>query len=280
MATPSGSSANGKAGHTNKRRRVSSPSSSSANNINERLKSGEASLVTPPPSAPETMSLKLIIPQPSPTKEDQRTLAIREAAAKRWIPKLQKPFPKSKEISEAYKLKLMRHYPSPIMAFEPNFVKPHVDVSPRVTELLRRFPKVHTSTPDKCVSTLDIAPIADTKPREINFTRETNKTLIRNKLITSHEKSKRFAWQCFSSTDRDRIDRGREAMMESGLGADDLAKESQGLNNELPSWRKVRTGMYAKEARIQQWNMGCSPSNGLGPDEQNDNYWLGESHTN
>jgi hypothetical protein len=269
MATPAVSDASYSAEHRNKRQRLSPPYSDSASNVNQ---SGEASLNTRPSSTPpEIMSLRLIIPQPQPAKGDQRALANREAAAKRWVPKLQRPFPKRKEISEAYNLKLMRHYPGPVTSpiihtntstmtasatsMEPNFIKPHINVSPRVTNLLKRFPKVYTSDFDVHASTPSYASIASTAPTEIVYTGKDNMLLRENKRITSHKFGQRLAWHCFSATERDRIDRGREAMMVSGLAQDDLAKEKKGLHNGLPEWRKERTGKFALEDKIQRWRM-------------------------
>jgi hypothetical protein len=248
MVTPAVSDASYNTEHRSKRQRPSPPYPDAASNI---YQSGEASLITPPSSTPpETMSLRLIIPQLQPTKGDQRALANREAAAKRWIPKLQRPFPKRKEISEAYNLKLMRHYPSPVTSqiinqttstvtasttsLEPNFIKPHIDVSPRVINLLKGFPKVYTPDSDVHASTRSYASIASTASTEIIYTGKDNMLLQENKSITSHNFGQRLAWHCFSATERDRIDRGREAMMVSGLAQDDLAKERKGVHNGLP----------------------------------------------
>jgi hypothetical protein len=249
MATPTISDANDNAEHANKRQRLSPLDADSANDIN---KSDKSSLITPPSSvSPETMSLKLTIPQSQLTKGDQRTLANREAAAKRWIPKLQRPFPKRKEITEAYNLKLLRHYPGPASAtyVEPNFTKPHIDVSPRVEELLRRFPIVDTSGSNDNATIPSYASIANTTSSQIIFTGKDNVGVRENKATTSLERSRRLAWQCFSSTERDRIDHEREAMMLSGLADDDLVREYRGLQNRLPEWRKDRTGRFATELR-------------------------------
>jgi hypothetical protein len=286
QTSPSVSTVYGNVEHPNKRRKLSPQHSGSIENT---YMTGEAGLVTPPSSAnPETMSLKLIIPHKQLTREDHRALAVRKAAAKRWIPKLQKPFPKGKEITEAYKLKLMRHYPSPGTSSvtspapfpnnsptrfqntlpatyrEPNFVKPPIDHAPRVTELLKRFPKVHTSDPGLQAPASGSASIAYTNPTEIEFVGNTIQALRRNHAITRHESVKRLAWQCFSATERDRIDRGREAMMISGLDEDDLRKEKRGLPNELPEWRKRHTSKFVVHDRVHRWRLGCSPSNGEG----------------
>lgn len=70
-----------------------------------------------------------------------------------------------------------------------------------------------------------------------------------NKDITRSERVQRLAWKSFSATERDRVDRGREAMMESGLVVEDLVKESRGAKNGLPEWKKCTTGRFAKEKR-------------------------------
>jgi hypothetical protein len=70
-----------------------------------------------------------------------------------------------------------------------------------------------------------------------------------NKDITRSEQAHRLAWESFSATERDRIDREREAMMESGLIVEELIKEARGVKNELPEWKKYTTGRFAKEKR-------------------------------
>ncbi|EAT84384.2 hypothetical protein SNOG_08108 [Parastagonospora nodorum SN15] len=78
---------------------------------------------------------------------------------------------------------------------------------------------------------------------------ENNMQLKMNKNITKSEAAQRLAWKSFSATERDRIDRGREAMMESGLIVDDLNSEQRGTKNGLPEWRKKNTGKFAREKR-------------------------------
>lgn len=69
----------------------------------------------------------------------------------------------------------------------------------------------------------------------------------RNKAITRTEEAQRLAWKCFATPEVGRIDRGREAMMESGLELADMANEEYGEANDLPEWRKKYTGRFAKE---------------------------------
>lgn len=68
-----------------------------------------------------------------------------------------------------------------------------------------------------------------------------------NMSITKSEYAQRLAFQCFSVPEPGRIDRGREAMMVSGLREVDLTKEALDMQNKLPEWRKKRTGKFAGE---------------------------------
>jgi hypothetical protein len=245
MPTPPVSTANYDTSRANKRRRLSPPSLNPSPST-KLIRDDEADLYTPPTSAPpETISLRLTIPHDKPTKENHRTLAIRRAAAERWKPKLQKPFPKGKEISNAYK-------PKPLRYSEPNFIKPRIDVSPRVTGLLKRFPEVDTSASSPRSSAAGFVPVGQPSPIQVLQTEEDYMRLRQNKLITRSEQAQQLAWQSFSATEKDRIDRGREAMLESGLVVDDLIKEDKGLRNGLPEWRKMRTGRFAEKNQIRR----------------------------
>jgi hypothetical protein len=215
--------------------------------------SQEVNIETPQSSAPvETMSLRLTIPKEELTKDEQRTLSIRRAAAERWKSKLQNPFPKSKEINSAYKMKLLRHYRSTVPSPEPDFIKPRIEASPRVTKLLQKFPKMHASNSARPPPAPGFAPLEHPTPAQILHRENDYMQLRANKNITKSEWAQRLAWQSFSATENDRIDRGREAMMESGLVADDLVKEDRGLRNGLPEWRKAYTGQFAKEEVLKQ----------------------------
>ena len=66
-----------------------------------------------------------------------------------------------------------------------------------------------------------------------------------NMSITKSEYAQRLAFQCFSVPEPGRIDRGREAMMVSGLREVDLSNEALDLPNKLPEWKKRRTGKFA-----------------------------------
>jgi hypothetical protein len=229
-----------------KRLRLSPPSSSVSTDTKRR-----SDLPTPPSSPPlervvRTMRLKLEIPKPELTKEEQRALKLRPLYAQRWRPKLQRPFPKNKEIKDAYKYKLMRHYTDPLAPAISNFFKPRIDRSPRVENLLKRFPLPATSFG---ASNTETGNSREAMLAEWARTRTQIEQLRNNMRITSSESAQKLAWEAFSSREQDRVDRGREAMMQSGLWSDDLLKESYGVANELPEWRKTRTGRFAKSAR-------------------------------
>jgi hypothetical protein len=67
-----------------------------------------------------------------------------------------------------------------------------------------------------------------------------------NQNITDSEFAKEFAWEAFSKREKDRVDRGRQAMMVSGLDMQDLVKAMNREENGLPEWRKVKTGSFAR----------------------------------
>jgi hypothetical protein len=213
-------------------------------------------LLTPPKSAktPRTLSLRLIIPYTEPSKEEQRTLAIRRSCARRWQTKLQRPFPLQSEIKQAYKLKLMRHYPNTLITTEPDFVKPRIDFSPRVDRLLRRFPLPTYRTVDQDSRSDIVRPVyyyqaLSTRARDVREAEASNISLQYNMTVTASEYAQRLAWKNFSTTERNRIDRGREAMLQSGLRTDDLDLEVQGRRNKLPEWRKKYTSRFLGSLR-------------------------------
>lgn len=129
-----------------KRHRISPPTASSLPGLRLSIP-GRDGPITPPTSAkkPATMALKLMIPQTEPTREQQRKLNRHRADAERWRPNLQRPYPKLCEIRNAYQLKLMRHYPVANTFSQPNFVKPRIDKSARVSRLLEQFPLMDTT---------------------------------------------------------------------------------------------------------------------------------------
>lgn len=205
------------------------------------------------------MCLRLIIPQKELTKNEQRMLKIRRASAKRWRSKLQRPFPIKREIKEAYTFKLMRHYPNQLVAPLPNFVKPTIEKSLRVDRLLKRFPVLSTSFM-AMKPMLEVDCYGSSKPPTSadpdNFEKDT-RNLRANKGITKSEYAQWLAWKNFSSREPDRVDRGREAMMESGLEEDNLVKEETHQQNQLPEWRKLKTGKFAK------WKLAAGSRNAL-----------------
>jgi hypothetical protein len=233
-----------------KRRRLSPPNLSISTDI-----ARNSDLLTPPLSPPpelqaRTMCLKLEIPRPEISKEEQTKLKMRQSHARRWIPKLQRPFPKNTEIKEAYQYKLMRHYTDQLAPAISNFIKPRIDRSPRVESLLKRFPLVPNSF-DVPISAAYTTAAKTSRGRNEDVSNEVmnNRELQKNMSITSSVSAQKLAWEAFSWREQDRIDRGREAMMQSGLWTDDLARENVGMANELPEWRKTRTGRFAKSVR-------------------------------
>ncbi|KAF1932934.1 uncharacterized protein M421DRAFT_416531 [Didymella exigua CBS 183.55] len=218
---------------------------------------GEDTPLTPPLSAEgaATMKLRLIIPQQKTDREHQRKINRRRADAERWKPKLQRPYPKSGEIKTAYPLKLMRHYPDASTSTQPNFVRPRIDESARVSRLLQQFPIMNTEHADEigyeerspsAASPVDQAIPLSTRREKLKETRSAHVGLQANKQITRSEEVQRLAWQSFSLPEKGRIDRGREAMMQSGLITDDLNLEAAGERNQLPQWKKRCTGRFAK----------------------------------
>jgi hypothetical protein len=213
--------------------------------------------MTPPLSAkgPATMALKLTIPQQQTSREQQRKLNRHRADAERWKPKLQRPFPKLGEIKTAYPLKLMRHYPDTSTSAQPNFVKPRIDKSARVSRLLDRFPLMDTTQANMAShgehsprpgSPFDQAISSSVRRENLKDARSAHVELQANEHITGSEEAQRLAWLAFSRPEKGRIDRGREAMMQSGLFTDDLKMEVAGERNQLPEWKKHCTGRFAK----------------------------------
>ncbi|KAJ4382073.1 hypothetical protein N0V86_002401 [Didymella sp. IMI 355093] len=213
--------------------------------------------MTPPLSAkgPATMALKLTIPQQQTSREQQRKLNRRRADAERWKPKLQRPFPKLGEIKTAYSLKLMRHYPDTSTSAQPNFVKPRIHKSARVSRLLDGFPFMDTTQADMAShgehsprpdSPFDQAISLSTRRENFKDARSAHMELQVNEHITGSEEAQRLAWLAFSLPEKGRIDRGREAMMQSGLFTDDLKMEVAGERNQLPEWKKHCTGRFAR----------------------------------
>jgi hypothetical protein len=214
--------------------------------------------IPPTPSssvaAATTMALKLTIPQEQLTRDDLAKLNRHKSDAQRWKPKLQRPYPKNTEIKRAYPLKLLRHYPDYTTPPEPNFVRPKIDNSPRVTRLLQQFPLLETKkhpltttypTPSPITPVSHAIPLSTLK-EDLEHAEQANVELQWNKSITSTDQAQQLAWLAFSLPEQDRVDRGREAMIHSGLDVGDLQLEMQGWPNELPEWKKPRTGKFCK----------------------------------
>ena len=150
----------------------------------------------------------------------------------------------------------MRHYHGASAQVDSNFVKPKIDKSTRVSRLLERFPLINTARSvqskgahhlPSVVTTLEQAQPLSSRCGELTATREAHVELQKNLWITRTEHAQRLAWQSFSRTEQDRIDRGREAMVQSGLFTDDLKMEATGQWNRLPEWKKPKTGRFARE---------------------------------
>jgi hypothetical protein len=202
------------------------------------------------------MALKLVIPKEQLSREQQKKLNRHRADAERWKPKLQRPYPNKTEIKLAYPLKLMRYYLDASKQADSNFVKPNIDRSPRVSRLLQQFPLIDTTqlfrstkaerSPSPATH-LDQAIPLSARIMELKQARDAHPELQANISITGTEHARRLAWQSFARTERGRVDRGREAMIQSGLLTDDLRMEAVGLFNGLPEWKKARTGRFARE---------------------------------
>ncbi|KAJ4994132.1 hypothetical protein SVAN01_00609 [Stagonosporopsis vannaccii] len=211
---------------------------------------------TPPSSVAgvATMALKLVIPIDQISPEQQKTLKRHRADAERWKPKLQRPYPKRTETKNAYPLKLMRHYPDTTGAVQPDFIKPQINKSPRLTHLLQQFPFVDTTQHVRRVATEDtsglITPPGLAVPmcargKDLKRARLEHIQLHSNIQVTRTEYAQHLAWKSFSLPEQGRLDHGREAMVLSGLPTADLREEGMGHPNVLPDWRKPWTGHFA-----------------------------------
>ena len=91
--------------------------------------------------------------------------------------------------------------------------------------------------------------------KDLKDARSTHAELQRNLFITQTEYAQQLAWQSFSLPEWGRVDRGREAMIQSGLVPDDLELEAVGRGNRLPDWKKPWTGRFAlrREAASQRF---------------------------
>jgi hypothetical protein len=194
---------------------------------------------TPPVSTVRTMHLRLDIPQQAVSNEESEKLKLREAAAEKCEPKLKRPFPRKRQMKVASEIKHMKHYTTneTSVLSESGFIKPHINKSARVDKLLRVFPYLSTTNAKR--------PRYRTQA-ERDEAKNRARLLEDNKKITNSDYAKRLAWEAFSSREKGRTDRGREAMLVSALEKDDLANEKLGVPNDLPEWRKTRTSRFAK----------------------------------
>ena len=221
----------------------------------------------PTTSTMPSVSLTLRIPKHVPDAKERKELGARKAAAKRWVPKLQNPFPKDSEIKRAYSLKLMRHYPAaPVPAtsqsvetpasaqttlstnssissstsatstLDATFEKPVIQKSDRVTKLLKKFPTMKVSRiAFNGITTQDLA-----------HDQMVSDTIHANKRNTLSQHALRLAWKDFAEPDENP---GREAMVESALPLEELMKEHRGIPNSLPEWKKYNTSKFVTEKR-------------------------------
>lgn len=155
----------------------------------------------------------------------------------------------------------MRHYPNASAQVDSNFIKPRIDKSPRVSRLLEQFPLIDTARPGSLKVSRQFTRPSTPADQAIPFSArvvemldvcKAHGELQTNIDITGTAHAQRMAWQAFSRTEHDRVDRGREAMIQSGLPVDDLWREAIGQPNRLPEWKKHGTGRFAKE----QWTAG------------------------
>ncbi|KAE8826748.1 hypothetical protein CFE70_010049 [Pyrenophora teres f. teres 0-1] len=247
MATPE---MNLDASSSSKRRKLSTSNTDGSKKSNEIYYFTPPITPDPPVSVVPTTTLKVTVPERQVTPEEQRRIKLRVAAARRWVPKLQTPFPKNKEIREAYQYKLMRHYTDG----QPQVpvIRPQINTSPRVDALRKRFPLLKTP---QCASSSSAnlqgtRKWADPKKTDSDEIARHQMLLQRNKQITQSPIGQKLAWEAFSSREQDRMDRGREALMLSGLWDADLEKEERGQANNLPEWRKAKTSQFANGQKL------------------------------
>lgn len=140
----------------------------------------------------------------------------------------------------------MRHYtdgdaPVPV-------IRPPVNRSQRVDSLRQQFPLL--KPPPGASSSADTHETRTPTLHDGDSSEEIARQRVllqQNKEITQSPLAQRLAWDAFSTREKGRIDRGREAMLHSGLWDDDLGKEARGVANNLPDWRKGNTGQFVRE---------------------------------
>ena len=209
---------------------------------------------TPPSSvtATATMALKLTIPQKQLTSDELAKLNRHRSDAERWKPKLQRRYPNNTEIQRAYPMKLLRHYPKSSLQPDPDFVRPKIDKSPRISRLLEQFPLLESTkrplTTDSPmaspVTSVSAIPLSALRAN-LEYAEVSNAELQWNKYLTETEESQYLAWRNFSLPEQNRIDDWREDMVHSGLEDYDLYLEMNGWQNQLPDWKKPWTGKFA-----------------------------------
>ncbi|KAI4698132.1 uncharacterized protein J4E84_001267 [Alternaria hordeiaustralica] len=164
-----------------------------------------------------TMGLKLEIPQRDISKEEERKLKIQKAAAKRWVPNLQRPPPQLKEINAAYNNKLMRHYTDGTAAPSSEIIRPPINRSARVDALLATLPLQPEQKLPKPLSQIQAE-----HREEVRIA-----TLLEpNRKITESAYAKKLAKEAFSSNGkpRDRKNLKRKSTFVSDLKVEEIQK--------------------------------------------------------
>ncbi|KAL6704346.1 hypothetical protein ACN47E_008302 [Coniothyrium glycines] len=224
----------------------------------ERLLPMERASTPPcPPSSTPALSMRLTLqiphPQP-PSKQEQTRQKKRTASAARWTSALTRPYPTSREIREAYDLKLLRHYganPAQASAALP-FIKPAMQKSARVEKLMRAFPVTLPAVVSPSDRLLIRRPGA--AAARVHDTPSTGPAqLLANQRITSSEYAQRLAWRCFATSGPGSRHDSRDAMLLSGLRSADLDTEASGrAQDQVPDWRRERMERYASAgARVR-----------------------------
>ncbi|KAH3939687.1 hypothetical protein HBH98_244170 [Parastagonospora nodorum] len=195
----------------------------------------------------KTKELRVTVPRADHGIVKNKTLNERRASRSKHA-KLQQPYLSLTELNAAPNLALVRHYPrQPHDANgEDNFVKPRIQTSARVKGLLRNYPITSAadySDIEYASDDFNLRPRLDTGGVKTQVV--VNRTLALNEYHTGGRKAKRIAWECFATEETDRVDRGREAMIVSGLLTTDLDAEEDGRPNHLPPWRQWSTNKLA-----------------------------------
>jgi hypothetical protein len=176
----------------------------------------------------------------------------RKASKRIFNAKLQKPYPEPNEFTAASNLALLRHYPHTGKSTneEDSFIKPTIQKSTRVENLLKNCPIAPEPTPSGTGSTLFGFNLRRPNASGAKKLIEVNRNLALNKSITVTKKAKQKAWECFAIEEPGRANRGRE-YVESGLNTADFDAEDEGRPNDLPPWKKWKTNKLATAETLE-----------------------------